>query len=208
MKMRSIISTLILALSLVACNPKQTPSSQNDTTEIAKDPVDTALTHNTMYDGFAEKAAIGGMMEVESSAKMIKFTENPDIQTLATMMVKDHGMANKELEGIANKQQLNLPQTLPSDKLEELKKLDELKEEELNRYYAALMVKEHREAVALFTSASQTEPNGTLKAFALKHLPTLKAHLLHAETVNKMIESIRNDRGDQPLKTSKDRKQK
>ena len=197
---------LILSFSLLSCNPKQSTSSQNDTSQIAKDPVDTTLVNNTQIDEFAQKAAIGGMMEVESSAKMIKRIENPDIQNLATMMVKDHGAANKELEALAKKQQLNLPQTLPAEKLEELKKLEGLEEEEvLNRTYAALMVREHEEAVALFTAASQSEPNGTLKAFAIKHLPTLKAHLLHAQSVNKMVQSIKNDKGDQPLKTSKDR---
>jgi putative membrane protein len=190
---------------LFACNPKPSPSSQNDTTEIAQQPVDTTLNTNPNMNDFAEKAAIGGMMEVESSAKMIKFTENPDIQTLATMMVKDHGAANAELKEIAKKEKLNLPQSLPADKVEKLNELSALKEEEANRYYAALMVKEHAEAVALFTTASQHETNPALKAFAAKHLPTLKAHALHAETVNKMIQSIKNDKGDMSIKTSKDR---
>jgi putative membrane protein len=196
---------LCASAMLLACNPKPSPSSQNDTTEIAQQRVDTTLNTNPNMNGFAENAAIGGMMEVESSAKMIKFTENPDIQTLATMMVKDHGAANAELKEIAKKEKLNLPQSLPAEKVEKLNELSALQEEEANRYYAALMVKEHAEAVALFTTASQQETNPTLKAFATKHLPTLKAHALHAETVNKMIQSIKNDKGDRPIKISKDR---
>jgi len=199
---------MICALScafLFACTGKPSTSSQNDTSQIAKQPVDTTLATNPTMDQFAQKAAIGGMMEVESSAKMIKFTENPDIQTLATMMVKDHGAANSELKEIAKKEKLNLPQALPADKQEKLRELSTLKEEEANRYYADLMVKEHAQAVALFTSASQSETNPALKAFAVKHLPILKAHEAHAQTVNKMIQSIKNDKGDQPLKTSKDR---
>jgi putative membrane protein len=207
MKTKYLLLCALTGTLLFACNPKQTPSSQNDTTEIAKDPVDTTLATNPEMDNFATKAAIGGMMEVESSAKMIKFTENPDIQTLATMMVKDHGAANKELEKIAKQEKLNLPQTLPADKLEKLEALSALKEEEANRYYADLMVKEHTEAVALFTTASENETNSTLKAFATKHLPTLKAHAMHAEKINKIMQSIKNDKGDAPLKTSKDRDQ-
>lgn len=177
----------LLATSVfLACNPKQSPSSQNDTSQVATDKIDTGLVNNDIISDFAEKAAIGGMMEVESSARMIKLTENPDIQTLATMMVKDHGAANKELEAIANKQQLNLPQSLPADKLSQLDNLVKIKEElARNRAYAQLMLKEHEEAVALFTNAIENEQDGALKAFALKHLPTLKAHLLHAQSVER-----------------------
>lgn len=205
MKTTNSLICAVASTLLFACNGKQSTSSQNDTTQIAKQLVDTTLTANPNFDDFAQKAAIGGMMEVESSAKMIKFTENPDIQTLATMMVKDHGAANAELKAIAKSEKLNLPQTLPADKLEKLKMLSDLQEEEANRYYADLMVKEHAEAVAVFESASQNESNPALKAFATKHLPILKAHEVHAQSVNKMIQSVKNDMGDQPIKTSKDR---
>jgi putative membrane protein len=208
MKTSHILLTTFISATLLACNPKPDTSSQNDTTQIAKEPIDTAIANATQIDNFAQQAAIGGMMEVESSAKMIKRTENPDIQTLATMMVRDHGAANAELKAIAKKENLNLPQVLPQDKLDELKKLEALQEEEQNRDYAALMVKEHLQAVDLFTTASQNEPNPTLKSFAAKHLPTLKAHLAHAMSVNKIIQSIKNDQGDIPLKTSKDRNPK
>ncbi len=205
MKTKYLFLCAGISTVLFSCNPKPTPSSQNDTTEIASEPVDTAIANNQSVDNFAHDAAIGGMMEVESSANMIKLTENPDIQTLAAMMVKDHGAANAELKEIAKKENLNLPQALPSDKMEELTKLGNMKEDEANVHYAALMVKEHQQAVALFTSASQNESNPALKAFAAKHLPTLKAHASHAESVNKIMQSIKNDKGDQSIKTSKER---
>ncbi|RZK56989.1 MAG: DUF4142 domain-containing protein [Pedobacter sp.] len=205
MKTKYILMATLSSVAFLACNPKPDTSSQNDTTEIAKSPVDTAVMNAPNMDSFAQKAAIGGMMEVESSARMIKYTENPDLQNLATVMVRDHGMANKELMEIAKKEKLNLPQTLPQEKLDILDKLDKMQEEERNREYAAVMVTEHRDAVALFTTASESESNATLKAFAKKHLPILKAHLSHAESVNKIMQSIKNDKGDLPLKTSQDR---
>lgn len=204
MKTKYLLAGLVLSAGFYACNAKPDPGSQNDTTQIAKEPVDSALLAAPNSNSFAEQAAIGGMTEVESSAKMIKFTENPDIQTLATMMVKDHGSANAELKAIAKKEKLGLPQALPAEKLEEIKKIEGLQEEEQNRAYSNFMVKEHEAAVALFTTASQTEPNAALKAFAQKHLPILKAHLTHAISVQKMTESIKNDKGDRPLKTSND----
>lgn len=205
MKTTHLLFGAIISAGLYSCSGKPDPGSQNDTSQIAKEPIDTAIVANTTMNDFATKAAIGGMMEVESSAKMIKFTENPDIQTLATMMVKDHGAANAELKAIAKNENLNIPQALPAEKTQQLDKLSVLKEEEANRYYADLMVKEHHEAIALFTKASQDEPSAALKAFAAKHLPILKAHATHAEHVNKIVQSIKNDKGDAPLKIANDR---
>jgi putative membrane protein len=207
MKTKYITLAALLSTTFFACNPKPDTSSQNDTTEIAKEQIDTTLTNAPNSNNFAMMAAIGGMMEVESSAKMIKYTENPDIQDLADIMVRDHIAANAELKAIAKKEKITIPQTLPADKLKQLSTLDSFQEEERNRFYADLMVKEHNEAVALFTTASQNENNAALKAFAQKHLPILKAHQVHAINVKKMMDAIKNDKGDQPLKTSKDRKQ-
>lgn len=205
MKTSNLMFTLLTSATLFACSSDSNTSSTNDTSEIAKEPVDSALLNAPNVNNFAQKAAIGGMMEVESSARMIKYTENPDIQTLATIMVKDHSTANAELKAIAKDEALNLPQTLPQEKLDILKKLDGLQEESRNREYAALMVKEHQEAVALFTAATRSESNAALKAFAQKHLPVLEAHLSHSQSVNKMMQSIKNDKGNMPLGTSKDR---
>jgi len=182
------------------------PKDSSQRAEIAREPNSPATADTTIsmtVNDFATKAAIGGMMEVETSARMIKSTENPDIQTLATMMVKDHGAANKELMSIAKKVKLQLPTALPKEKTEVIAKMEPLKEDEKNQFYADLMVKEHNEAVALFEQASANE-TGDLKAFAIKHLPILKLHRGHAISVQKMINSIKGDKGDRPLKISKD----
>lgn len=198
------ILTLSLGVFLYACTQSPKPSSQNDLSQIKEDKIDTALAKGSSND-FANQSAIGSMMEIESSALMIKRTENRDIQHLATIMVKDHSMAQKELKTIASKENISLPQVLPSDKKAILSKLDSLKEDERNHYYAQLMVKEHEAAVKLFKEASSSESNPALNKFAKSKLPTLEHHLLEAKNVWKIMQSIHGDKGDYPLKTSKDR---
>ncbi|WP_162796289.1 DUF4142 domain-containing protein [Pedobacter namyangjuensis] len=187
MNKKLLFAAMALGATVYACNPKPSTSSQNDTTQIAKDPVDTALVGAPNSSEFAAQAAIGGMTEVESSAKMIKRTENPEIQTMAVMMVKDHGAANAELKAIAKKEKMNLPQALPQEKLQAIADIESMSEEAQNLAYAELMVREHEQAVSMFSSAGQSEPNPALKAFASKHLPTLKAHLAHAQSVLKNL---------------------
>jgi putative membrane protein len=205
-----VISVLILAF-FIACNRPSNPDPPEEQNHSAKDSIKLNDTANnaqqtaTIDNTFATKAAIGGMTEVESSANMIKSTENPDVQTLATIMVRDHGTANKELSAIAGKQGIKIPTELPKEKVDLMKKMDTFKEDEKNLYYANLMVKEHLEAVALFTDASKSEANGALKNFAAQKLPILKHHLMEAQNVQKMLKSIQSDKGDKPLKISKDR---
>ncbi len=199
------IAFLIAMSSLMACNSGSPETrgvnsevrKRNDT--LKKRPSEKSMVHND----FAEKAAIAGMMEVESSVRLLKSTENPDVQSLATIMVRDHNMANKELSTIAKRMKLTIPTLLPTFKTVLLTKMDPLQEEEKNRYYADLMVKEHIEAVALFEEGSKTA-SGELRTFAIKNLPTLKHHLMHAKDVQKMLYSIKNDKGDRPLKISQD----
>ena len=67
------------------------------------------------------------------------------------------------------------------------------------------MVKEHEAAVKLFRDAENTETNGKLAQFAKSKLPTLSHHLMEARNVLKIMKSIRGDKGDYPLKISKDK---
>lgn len=191
---------LFAALLTVACQPKPDPSSQNDLDQLSETPKEMELDQGSK-NAFAEAAAIGSMMEVESSAHMIKLTENPDVQNLATIMVRDHTMAQKELSKIAKEEKIAQPQSLPTAKKNELAKLDSLQEEQRNYDYAQLMVNEHEKAVKLFESASQTESNPKLKQFAAAKLPVLKHHLAETYRLFKLMRDIRGDKGDYPLKT-------
>lgn len=202
--MKNYLILLLASLSLWGCANGNTLDEQNNVdsanqvnkVEGEKIPAPSIVNH------FAQKAAIGGKMEVESSTQMIESTENPDVQTLAVIMVKEHGMANTELDSVARNMQLIIPKDLPTEKKAILKKMEPMDENERNKFYAALMVKEHKEAIALFEQASRNE-KGKLKEFAAKYLPALKHHLREAEHVLHLQNAISGDKGDLPLKISK-----
>jgi len=197
----------LLAMSALACRQSPNPSSQNNLAQIAETPIDAALDSGAT-DEFAAKAAIGNMMEIESSAHMIKLTENRDVQNLATIMVKDHTATQRELATIAKQQKIFVPQTLPPAQKQMLARIDSLKEDERNFYYTKLMVTEHEKAVALFDQASKQESNAELAKFATAKLPGLKHHLAEAKRVWDIMQKIKPDKGDQPLKISQSREGK
>jgi putative membrane protein len=201
--MRLYIACIFLVGALSSCQRNQDPCSQNDLTQIAETPKDKALTKGTR-NAFAIEAALGTMMEIESSAHMIKHTENRDIQNLATIMLKDHLMAERELKSLAKQSKLYVPQELPKDKLAVLKHLDGLDEFERNLFYAKLMVKEHETAVKLFSTASNNS-DPKLAQFAANKLPHLEHHLAEARVVLDIMRKISGDQGEYPLKISQSR---
>ena len=202
-QMRLLIACICLVGALSSCQRNQDTCSQNDLTQIAKTPKDKALTTGTR-NAFAIEAAMGTMMEIESSAHMIKHTENRDIQNLATIMLKDHLMAERELKNIAKQAKLYVPQELSKEKLATLNHLDGLDEFERNLFYAQLMVKEHETAVKLF-SQGRADSNTKLAEFAANKLPHLEHHLAEARLALDIMRKISGDKGEYPLKISQSR---
>jgi putative membrane protein len=67
-----------------------------------------------------------------------------------------------------------------------MKMATELKQKsgaDFDRAYSKAMVKDHKEAVALFKSEAASGKNADLKAFAQTTLPTLESHLKMAESL-------------------------
>ena len=72
------------------------------------------------------------------------------MRTYAERMVKDHSAADKKLQAIAAKENLQLPQSLDAEHEALKTKLQSLKGEDFDRAYTQAMAKGHDKAVALF----------------------------------------------------------
>jgi putative membrane protein len=126
---------------------------------------------------FASQAAVIGKAEIELGQIALKNTQDENVRKYAERMVKDHSAADKKLQAIAAKENLQLPQALDKEHQALKTKLQGLKGEEFDRAYAQAMAKGHDKAVALFESASQQpQMPGELKQFAASTLPTLEQH--------------------------------
>jgi putative membrane protein len=120
---------------------------------------------NALESTFLKEATTSGLIEEEMAAKMIKTTENPDVQNLATIMLKEHKQANIELMNIAKKLRIQVDRKIPEDKQKLIEKLAQMDEYEKNRLYANLMVTDHKKAIEIFNKGTQVA-NKDLSAFA------------------------------------------
>lgn len=136
---------------------------------------------------FVNKAAAGGVFEVESSKIAQDKISDQSVKDFAQKMIVDHGAANAKLESIAGEQKLKVPSELDPQHKAELDKL-QLSEAPLDQPYVEAQRSAHTDAVSLFEAYAKDGDNATLKSFAQETLPTLKMH-------KDMIEKIATSTG-------------
>ena len=131
---------------------------------------------------FVDKAAAGGIAEIETSKLALEKSQSADVKAFANMMITDHGKANDELAAIAQKHDLEVPDSTTLVKQAKEKILN-MRDESFDAAYANNQVKAHEEAIALFKKEADTvtddKTNGAteLKGFAQQMLPGLEKHL-------------------------------
>jgi putative membrane protein len=180
----------ISALAFQACNGGNKDAKESaDSLNMAKD-----TTTNTTATGgiaveeadakFTTQAAVGGMAEVELGKLALEKSSNPQVKDFATMMVKDHGMANTELMAIAQQKNITLPSTVDD---EHKKKMDDLSKKtgaDFDKAYVDAMVSGHKSTLKLMEDESRDGKDADLKAFATKTAPIVQSHLVMINKIN------------------------
>ncbi|MET3594543.1 putative membrane protein [Mesorhizobium shonense] len=124
---------------------------------------------------FVDKAAIGGMFEVESSKLAQDRAKDQQVKNFAERMIADHGAANEKLKKIATEQKLQVPAQPDAAHKSDLEKLQNTTKG-FDQPYVDIQRSAHADAVNLFQSYANDGDNPSLKAFAAQTLPTLKMH--------------------------------
>ena len=189
--MKKLIYLLaISALAFQACNGGNKDAKESaDSLNMAKDSsTNTVATGGIAVDEadakFTTQAAVGGMAEVELGKLALEKSSNPQVKEFATMMVKDHGMANTELMAIAKQKNITLPSTVDD---EHKKKMDDLSKKsgaDFDKAYVDAMVSDHKSTLKLMEDESRDGKDADLKAFATKTAPIVQSHLVMINKIN------------------------
>jgi len=129
---------------------------------------------------FIEKAAQGGMAEVEAGELAANRATNPDVRKFALMMVNDHGAANQKLAQLAKSEGVQLPETYGEAHRSQLQALQAVDGPRFDQAYMAQMVKAHEETVHMLKSEIASGQDAEIKAYAQGMLPTVESHLREA----------------------------
>jgi putative membrane protein len=189
--MKKLIYLLaISALAFQACNGGNKDAKESaDSLNMAKDSSTNAVaTGGIAVDEadakFTTQAAVGGMAEVELGKLALEKSSNPQVKEFATMMVKDHGMANTELMAIAKQKNITLPSTVDD---EHKKKMDDLSKKtgaDFDKAYVDAMVSGHKSTLKLMEDELRDAKDADLKAFATKTAPIVQSHLVMINKIN------------------------
>ncbi|OHV68358.1 hypothetical protein LCM4577_07315 [Mesorhizobium sp. LCM 4577] len=124
---------------------------------------------------FVNKAAAGGMFEVDSSKLAQERAKEQQVKDFAGKMIADHSAANEKLKKLAAEQKLQVPAQLDATQKSDIEKLQNTTTG-FDQPYVEMQRSAHADAVNLFQSYAKEGDNPSLKAFAAETLPTLKMH--------------------------------
>ena len=131
---------------------------------------------------FVKTAAEAGHTEIAASQVAEKNSTNPRVTGFAKMMVTDHTKAGIQLDTIASNNQADLPPR-PSQKHQKtIDSLSQLSGPQFDKAYMQMMVKDHHQAVELFTETKANRAH-VIKNFAEKTLPVIRMHLDSAQAI-------------------------
>src|SRR5262245_41047115 len=111
---------------------------------------------------FVDKAAVGGMFEVESSQLALRMSKDADVKKFADRMISDHGKANSELETLAKEQGLKFPAKLDSEHEAMLKSLQKAGRQ-IDTPYIKAQLDGHQKTVQMFEQYAESGENKELQ---------------------------------------------
>lgn len=168
----AIAASLLLVGAMMAQN-----SSMNNAKSTANGGVPTADRH------FMDKAAQGGMAEVELAQLAEQNASNPAVKSFAQRMVTDHSKANDELKQLAAQEGVSLPTSLDAKDQATKARLEKLHGAAFDKAYMHDMVMDHKKDVAEFKHEETAAHTPSLRDWAKQTTPTLESHLQEAEKV-------------------------
>jgi putative membrane protein len=145
-------------------------------------PTGSAQSVSSADKKFVEKAAQGGIAEVQLGQLASQRAQSDQVKQFAQRMVSDHTAANAKLNEVASQKQISLPTNLDSSSQREYDKLQKLSGKQFDQEYMSHMVSDHKTDVKKFQSEANSAKDADVRTFASATLPTLEEHLRMAQS--------------------------
>ncbi len=183
MKKLAIPVLFVATMFFTACdNNSANKDADNMNDSISEQNKETATVDNTDQD-FAEKAALGGMMEVEAGKIAVEKATNAEVKAFGQKMIDDHSKINEALKTLASSKNMILPSMMSESQQKDLNDLREKTPNDFDKAYVKMMVDDHKDDVDEFQKAVDKLHDMDLKNFAINTLPTLQKHLASIQEI-------------------------
>lgn len=143
---------------------------------------------------FIEKASSGGMLEVKLGEHAVKNAASADVRKFGQRMVDDHTAANRELEALARKEGVAIPNEMSAHDTKMAKELMAQAGAAFDKSYMKMMVSDHADVVTAF-QAEAKDGKTDVDRWAAQTVPTLEAHLAEAREIDKRVNGTMSNEG-------------
>ncbi len=186
--MKKLLIPVLFATAVLfaSCDNSAGTDADNINDSISEQNEETATIDNSAQD-FAEKAAMGNMMEIEASKIALSQASHADVKTFAQTVIDDHSKVAEDLNRIASTKNMMLPTMLSEGQQKDLNDLREKTGNDFDKMYVSMMVDDHKDDVDAFQNAVDNLDDADLKTFAINTLPTLQKHRATIEDIHNKI---------------------
>jgi putative membrane protein len=136
---------------------------------------------------FVMHAAQANVAEVELGKLALQKTQRDDVKKFGQQMVDDHTKAGDELRAIAMRKNIAVSTDLDAEHKALHDRLSKLSGAAFDQAYMQAMADGHKKVAAEVRQESKSGKDAEVKAWATKTLPTIEAHLKHAQTVSRSV---------------------
>ncbi len=141
---------------------------------------------------FLEKAANGGLMEVQLGELAQQKAQNEQVKEFGKRMVDDHTKANDALKQVASEKGVALPAAVDKSGQKDLQKFEKLSGADFDRQYMKHEVSDHKKDVKDFQKQAKSAKDSDVKQFAANTLPTLQDHEKLAQTTYDAVKNTKS----------------
>jgi putative membrane protein len=179
--------------ALAACSTDRSvsvyaPAAAPPATVVAAPPATVAVMgapaapFNAYDRDFVYTAVGANMMEVGASQMAPKRTNNAEVQSLASMINRDHTQALNELTAMMRARGMGVPNELPPDKRDLMNKLGTSRGGDFDeKFVMDVGVRAHQADIAAFQQHLPRLADPELRAWVERQLPPMQQHLAMAQ---------------------------
>ena len=136
---------------------------------------------------FLKQAIAGGQAEIQLGELAATRASREKVKIFAEKMRQDHASVNRDLSGLAEKRNIDVPAAAPAEKQQLADELGKLEGEIFDRTYMQHMVQDHEKAVDEFEREARDGLDPEVAMFAREQLPALREHLAMAKETEKTL---------------------
>jgi putative membrane protein len=132
---------------------------------------------------FYKSAAEGGLAEVQLGQLAQDKSITLSVQEFGLMMLTDHSVANEKLRMLAERKNIELPDSPSVGQMAAKTKLEVLSGATFDKSFIKGMLTDHQETIKTFEKEARSGQDPDAKSFAQATLPTLKIHLKKIQAI-------------------------